>query len=80
MMLCFEWQLSEEGKSSPHVKNGQLDMTENWGLRTLLEVSMNDICVLLGLTIMPRHYGEMGLIKAVPRQAASLAHPQRGDD
>jgi len=32
LMQCFEWKLSEKGKYDPRVKNGKLDMTENWGL------------------------------------------------
>jgi cytochrome P450 len=63
MMQCFEWQLSDGAGDSEFVKDGKLDMTENWGL-----------------TIMPRKYGEMGLIKAVPRPAAALARAQDGDD
>lgn len=63
MMQCFEWKLTDDAHKSPFVKNGKLDMTENWGL-----------------TIMPRHYGELGLIKAVPRAAAYLAESQPGDD
>ena len=44
------------GKYDPRVKNGKLDMTENWGL-----------------TIMPQHFGEEGVVEARPRQAARLA-------
>lgn len=32
LMQCFEWSLSEKGKHDPRVKDGKLDMTENWGL------------------------------------------------
>jgi len=32
LMQCFEWSLSDKGKHDPRVKNGKLDMTENWGL------------------------------------------------
>jgi len=32
LMQCFEWGLSEKGIHDPRVKDGKLDMTENWGL------------------------------------------------
>jgi cytochrome P450 len=35
IMQCFEWKLTDAGKNSPYVKDGKLDMTENWGLTVM---------------------------------------------